>query len=185
VDLLRGGRGHERSLREPAGRSSISMARGRLLIQERQSRVRASSGSPGRSRWCWSCVGGSGSSTIEVAASPPAIRLWPQLAFQLHQAPDPGAVGAEVGLDAGGRLLDGGQVDAEQLRTLRQRRRDRPAQVRVVPSPHPTRVSNTSSKSASGKLRTESVGHAPMVNVGLNQSTLWPWRAAGCQHPGI
>jgi hypothetical protein len=27
----------------------------------------------------------------------PAIRLWPELELQLHQAPDPGAVGAEVG----------------------------------------------------------------------------------------
>jgi hypothetical protein len=71
------------------------------------------------------------SSTVEVAASPPAIRLGPELAFQLHQAPDPGAVGAEVGLDIDGRLLDSGQVDAEQLRALLQRRRDRPAQVQV------------------------------------------------------
>jgi hypothetical protein len=48
-------------------------------------------------------------------------------------------------LDVGGRLTDGGQVDAEQLRAPLQRRRDRPAQVRVVPVPHQTRVSNTSS----------------------------------------
>jgi hypothetical protein len=33
------------------------------------------------------------SSTVEVATSPPAVHLWPELAFQLHQAPDPGAVG--------------------------------------------------------------------------------------------
>jgi hypothetical protein len=52
------------------------------------------------------------------------------LAFQLHQAPDPGAVGAEVGLDVGGRLMEGGQVDAEQLGALFQRRRDRTAQGR-------------------------------------------------------
>ena len=39
------------------------------------------------------------SSTVEVAASPPAVRLGPELAFQLHKAPDPRAVGAEVGLD--------------------------------------------------------------------------------------
>jgi hypothetical protein len=76
------------------------------------------------------------SSTVEVAASPPAIRLGPELAFQLHQAPDPGAVGADVGLDLSGGLADGGQVDAEQLRARLQRRRDRPAQVWVVPSPH-------------------------------------------------
>jgi hypothetical protein len=76
------------------------------------------------------------SSTVEVAASPPAVRLGPELAFQLHQAPDPGAVGAEVGLNVGGRRTDGGQVDAEQLSAPLQRRRDRPAQVRVVPGPH-------------------------------------------------
>jgi hypothetical protein len=29
----------------------------------------------GRRRW---------SSTVEVAASPPTVRLWPELAFQLH-----------------------------------------------------------------------------------------------------
>jgi hypothetical protein len=66
------------------------------------------------------------SSTVEVAASPPAVRLGPELAFQLHQAPDPGAVGANVGLDVGGRRNDGGRVDAEHLCALLQRRRDRP-----------------------------------------------------------
>jgi hypothetical protein len=60
------------------------------------------------------------SSTVEVAASPPAVCLRPELAFQLHQAPDPGAVGAEVGLDVGGQLADGGEVDAEQLRALQE-----------------------------------------------------------------
>jgi hypothetical protein len=70
-----------------------------------------------RRRWL-SHVDGSGSSTVEVAALPPAVRLGPELAFQLRQAPDPGAVAAEVGLDVGGRLTDGGQVDAEQLRAL-------------------------------------------------------------------
>jgi hypothetical protein len=53
------------------------------------------------------------SSTVEVAAAPPAVRLRPELAFQLHQAPDAGAVGTEVGLDVGGQLTDGGRVDAE------------------------------------------------------------------------
>jgi hypothetical protein len=46
---------------------------------------------------------------------------------QLYQAPDPGAVGAEVGLDVGGRLAGGGQVDAEQLGAPLQRRRIRGA----------------------------------------------------------
>jgi hypothetical protein len=59
----------------------------------------------------------------------------PQLALELHQAPDPGAVGAEVGLDVGGQLTDGGQVDAEELRALLQRRRDRPTPVQVMPGP--------------------------------------------------
>jgi hypothetical protein len=67
------------------------------------------------------------SSTVEVAPSPPAVRLWPELALQPHQAPDPGAVGAGVGLDLGGRLADSGQVDAEQLRAPLQRRCDRPS----------------------------------------------------------
>jgi hypothetical protein len=82
------------------------------------------------------------SSTVEVAASPPAVCRWSELPVKLHQAPDPGAVGAEVGLDVGGRRPDGGEVDVEQLRAPLQRRRDRPAQVWVVPSPHRTRVSN-------------------------------------------
>jgi hypothetical protein len=42
------------------------------------------------------------SSTVEVAASPPAVRLGPELAFQLHQAPDPGAVNADIRLYFGG-----------------------------------------------------------------------------------
>jgi hypothetical protein len=38
---------------------------------------------------------------------------------------------------AGGQLAHGGQFDAEQLRAPFQRRRDRPAHVRVVPGPPP------------------------------------------------
>jgi hypothetical protein len=82
------------------------------------------------------------SSAVEEAASPAAVRLWSELVLQLHQAPDPCAVGTEVGLDVGGRHLNGGQVDAKQLRAPLQRRRDRPAQVRVAPSPHRGRLSN-------------------------------------------
>ena len=44
------------------------------------------------------------------------------------------------------RAYGGGQVDAEQLRAPLQRRRDRPAQVQVVPGPHRTSISNTSSR---------------------------------------
>ena len=86
------------------------------------------------------------SSAVEVAAAASAVGLGLELAFQLGEAPDPGAIGAEVGLDVGGRRSDGGQVDAEQLCAPLQRRRDRPAQVRVVPGPHPISVSNTSSR---------------------------------------
>jgi hypothetical protein len=38
-----------------------------------------------------------GPSPVDVAASPPAVCLGPELAFQLHQAPDPGAVSAAYG----------------------------------------------------------------------------------------
>jgi hypothetical protein len=89
------------------------------------------------------CVGGRDPSAVEVATPAPAVRLWPELAFQLRQAPDRGAVGAEVRLDLRGQLADGGQVDAEQLRAPLQRRRDRPAQVQVAPGPHRTSASNT------------------------------------------
>jgi hypothetical protein len=82
------------------------------------------------------------SSAVEEAASPPAVQLRPELPLQLHKAPDPGAVSTDVGLDVAGRLLDGCHVDAEQLRAPLQRRRDRPAQVRVLPSPHRDRLSN-------------------------------------------
>jgi hypothetical protein len=45
----------------------------------------------------------------------PAVGLGPKLALKLHEAPDPGAVGPDVGFDLDGHLADGGQVDAEQL----------------------------------------------------------------------
>jgi hypothetical protein len=76
-----------------------------------------------------------GTSTVDIAASAAAVRLGPELAFQQHEAPDPDAIRTDVGLDVGGRLADCGQVDAEQLRAPLKRRRDRPAQVRVVPAP--------------------------------------------------
>jgi hypothetical protein len=69
-------------------------------------------------------VGGPGPSAVGVAASAPAVRLGPELALQLHQAPHLDAVGTEVGLNLGGRRTDG-QVDAEQLGASLQRRRDR------------------------------------------------------------
>jgi hypothetical protein len=50
-----------------------------------------------------------GSSTVKVAApaAAAAVHLGSELAFQLHEAPDPGAVHAELGLDVGGQLADG------------------------------------------------------------------------------
>jgi hypothetical protein len=95
--------------------------------------------------WLW--VGGWDLSAVEVAAPAPAIRLGPELPLKLHEAPDPGAIGADIRLDVGGQLAHGSEVDAEQLRAPLQRRRDRPAQVRVVPSPHPNRLSNLRSRS--------------------------------------
>jgi hypothetical protein len=41
--------------------------------------------------------------------------------LQLHQAPDLAAVDPQVGLDVGGRLADGGEVDAEELGAALQR----------------------------------------------------------------
>jgi hypothetical protein len=37
------------------------------------------------------------------------------LALKLREAPDLGAVDPNIGFDVGGRLADGGEVDAEQL----------------------------------------------------------------------
>ncbi len=71
-----------------------------------------------------------------------AKRLRAELALELHEAPDLGAVRTDVGLHVGGGLADGGQVDAEQLRAAVERGRDRPAEVGVVPFPgsHPRRL---------------------------------------------
>src|SRR5215211_6320261 len=83
-----------------------------------------------------------GSSAVEVASAPPAVRLGPELALQLRQAPDLGPVGAAAGLNVGGRLATRGQVDGEQLRAPLQRRRDRPAHVRVMPGAQRDSLSN-------------------------------------------
>jgi hypothetical protein len=92
------------------------------------------------------CVGGRGSSTVDVAASAALVGLGPELPFKLHKAPDPGAICTDVRLNVGSQLADGGQVDAEQLGALVERCRNRPAQVRVVPGPHRNRLSNTGSR---------------------------------------
>jgi hypothetical protein len=98
-------------------------------------------------------IGGRRLSAVEVAAPAPAVRLGPELPLELHQAPDPGAVGAEVRLDLGGQLADGGQVDAEQLRAPLQRRRDRPTQLRVVPGPHAAQHIEHKFEEESGTVR--------------------------------
>jgi hypothetical protein len=100
------------------------------------------------------CIGGRSLSAVEVATAAPAVGLRSKLPLKLHEAPDPGAVGAKVRLDLGGELADGRQVNAEQLGASLQRRRNRPAQVRVVPGPHRTSVSNRCSVLTSGMLRT-------------------------------
>src|SRR3982750_896117 len=101
------------------------------------SSIPASHRPPPSSRWSWSTgeqrplrpapgwlsIGGRGATAVQETTAAPAVGLGSELAFQLHEAPDPGAVGAEVRLDRGGQLADGGQVDAEQLRALLQRRR--------------------------------------------------------------
>ena len=73
-----------------------------------------------------------GASVVGVAAAASAVGRGSELPLKLHEAPDPGAVGAEVRLDLCGQRADGGQLDTEQLGASLQRRRDRPAQVRVV-----------------------------------------------------
>jgi hypothetical protein len=107
--------------------------------RRRRGRSLARGGCPPR-RSGLGCVGGPGSSAVKVAAPAAAVRLGLELALKLHQAPDLSAVGTDVRLDLGGQLSGGGQVDAEQLRAALQRRRDRPAQVGLVPSPHRGRV---------------------------------------------
>jgi hypothetical protein len=126
-----GGREHGRSAAE--GRARTRRRR------RRRGRSLARGGYPPR-RSGPGCVGGPGPSAVKVAAPAAAVRLGLELALKLHQALDLSAVGTDVRLDLGGQLADGGQVDAEQLRAPLQRRRDRPAQVGLVPSPHRGRV---------------------------------------------
>jgi hypothetical protein len=95
-------------------------------------------------RICWR----PGPSMVDVPAPPPTIGLGSELALKLHQAPDLHTVGTDVGLDVGGHLADGDQVDAEELGTSLERCRDRPAQVQVMPGLHGSRASNTRSRSS-------------------------------------
>ena len=66
-------------------------------------------------------------STADVAAPHAPVCLGTKAPLQLHEAPDLAAVDPEVRLDVGRCPLDGGEVDAEQLRAPFQRRRDRSA----------------------------------------------------------
>jgi hypothetical protein len=52
-------------------------------------------------------------------------------AHELHEAPDPGAVRADIGLHLGGGLADGGHVGAEQLRAPVEEGHDQPGEVGV------------------------------------------------------
>jgi hypothetical protein len=92
-------------------------------------------------RSCRSAVGGSDPATGDIAAPDPAVGLGAELALELHKAPNLGPVDSDIGLDVGGRLTDGGQVDAEEFGALLQRRGDRPRGRRVhFPSPHDNRL---------------------------------------------
>jgi hypothetical protein len=50
-----------------------------------------------------------GPSTVDIAAAPSAVRPRAELPLKLHQAPDPGVVGADVRFDLGGQFTDGGR----------------------------------------------------------------------------
>jgi hypothetical protein len=130
------------------------------------------------------CVGALGLTAVDVAATAPAVRLRPELPRKLHQAPDPSAVGADVRLELGGQLPDGRQVDAEQLCAPLQWGRDRPAQVRVLLSPHRDRLTNTCSGSNRECYlpRLDAIGRCPSRSRGkdarLGDSDCGPERRA-------
>ena len=90
-----------------------------------------------RSAWSGPYVLLPRSSTVEVAAGAPAVLLGAQLTLQLRQAPDPGAVGAEVGLHLGGESWTVARSTPSSWAHCLQRGRDRPAHVHVVPMPPP------------------------------------------------
>ena len=52
-------------------------------------------------------IGGRDPAAVQVTAAARAVGLGPELAFQLHEAPDPGAIRAEVGstLAAAARMV--------------------------------------------------------------------------------
>ena len=56
---------------------------------------------------CRSGVRGSDPATGDIATSDPAVGLGAELTLELHEAPDLGPVGPDIGLDVSGRLTDG------------------------------------------------------------------------------
>ena len=80
-------------------------------------------------------VDGPGASAGDVAAPDPAVGLGAELAPELHEAPDLGAIHPGVGFDVESRPEDGGQVDAEQLGAPLQWGGDRPGEGRIVGFP--------------------------------------------------
>jgi hypothetical protein len=66
--------------------------------------VPGGAGRPGRAD-AWLHVLRPRSAAVEIAASPLGVHLRPELPLQLHQAPDPGAVSTDIGLDVGGPPL--------------------------------------------------------------------------------
>jgi hypothetical protein len=83
----------------------------------------------------------------------PLVGLGPELPLKVHETPDPGAVGADIRFDLGGQLANSGHIHAEQLRAPLQRRRDRPAQVRVMPGPYRDSLANKRSRIERGQRR--------------------------------
>jgi hypothetical protein len=54
------------------------------------------------------------------------------MALELHEAPDRAAVDPQIRLDMGSRLLDGGEVDAQELGAALQGSGDRAGQGGIV-----------------------------------------------------
>jgi hypothetical protein len=78
--------------------------------------------------------------TGDVATSDPAVGLGAELALELREAPDLHAVDPDIGLDGGGCLPDGGQVDAEEFGVPLQRRGHRPRVGRLLRFPVPQSI---------------------------------------------
>src|SRR5918994_1923892 len=75
----------------------------------------------GSGRGPWASAG-------DVAPADPAVGVRPELAPELHETPDLGAVDPDVGFDVGGRLLDGGEIHAQEFGAALKRGCDWPGQ---------------------------------------------------------